>query len=448
MKKVRKLIVILLSIIMVMTLSACAPSDPAPAAPDDPAPAAQDDPADPAEEPADDPAPAAPDTVLTIWTLQQHDGDVQGAQERAVEAFEVEHNVSVEVTAFPYEMLRDRLLVALAGGEGPDILMMDQIWVGQYAAAGWVIPIDDRLAASDINREDFFEGAWGAGSYLGQYYGVPFDVGVWAFLYYNRDMFREVGLDPYSPPTTWDEMLEIGEQLMGDNRYGTAIWVGTGDAVQCMTNAFIHSGGGQIVSEDNTRGLLNCEAGVAALDFWKALDEISPAGSVGRTEEDSFALFTSGLVGMFFYGEWGQETIAARAPDMDYGMALLPIPEGGQSIGTFGGFLLGINAVSEHQDLAWEFIEFVSTKENNMAMAGLTPAHREAARTFLQENRLFPDIIYEQLTTAGFRPSVPNYPELAEIQRRATEQVLLDVADSQTALDEAAAAIDELLRAR
>lgn len=430
--------------IAMFLLVGCGQQAPAPvsggATPTTPAPGNAVTPAAPVQ-------PAAPDATLTIWVLQ-HDDNVLRAQQHVVNTFETEHNVRIELTAFPYEMLRDRLLVALAGGEGPDILMIDQIWVGQYAAAGFVVPLSDRLATSNIRREDFFEGAWGAGTYLGEIYGVPFDVGVWSLLYYNRDMFREVGLDPDRPPTTWDEMLEFGQQLMGENRYGTATWIGVGDAVQCKINAFTFQGGGQIVSEDNTQALLNSDAGVAALDFWKALSEISPAGVVGRGEEESFALFTSGLVGMVFYGEWGQDALAARAPDMDYGMALMPVPNGGTSIGTFGGFLLGINAVSPHQDLAWQFIEFASQEEINLEITGLTPAHRGAAQRMLQERRLFPDIIYQQLATARFRPSVPNYPELAEIQRRATQQVILGVADSRTALDEAAAEIEALLRGR
>ena len=385
-------------------------------------------------------------TNLTFWTLQQSDSDVQGAQERAVVSFEQANDCKVEVTAFPYVELRDKLLVALAGGQGPDILMMDQIWVGQYAAADFVIPIDDRLANADIRREDFFDGAWGASSYLGKTYGVPFDVGVWALLYYNKDMFRQAGLDPDKPPVTWNEFLDYGKKMTGNDKYGTAIWVGTGDAVQCMTNAFTFSGGGQIVNADNTKALLNSQAGVNALNFWKACSEISPPGSVGRSEEDAFTLFTAGQVAMFFYGEWGQETIATRAPDMDYGMALLPIPEGGTSVGTFGGFLLGINKRCTQPDLAWKFIEYTSQKEINKKIVGLTPAHIQGAKEFLQERRKFPDTIFEQLTKAGFRPSLPNYPEVAEVQRMATQKVLLNEADSKTALDQAAVEIDELLR--
>ncbi len=382
---------------------------------------------------------------LTFWTLQQADINIEEAQTSAVKGFETKNNCTVEVTAFPYIELQDKMLTAVAGGQGPDLLLLDQIWVPQYAAAKFVMPIDDRLANSSIKADDYFPGAWGAGSYQGKTYGIPFDVGVWALLYYNKTMFKEAGLDPEAPPKTWDEFLTIGKQLTKDGKYGTAIWVGAGDAVQCMVDAFTFSLGGKIVDDSGKKAQLNSDAGIKALEFWKACGEISPPGTVGRTEEDSFKLFTSGQVAMFFYGEWGQDTINSRAPDMDYGMALLPASATGQSIGTFGGFNIGINEKSGNKDLAWKFIEYATSKDVNKDITMLTPAHKEAAKEYLKQRRKFDDVIYQQLTTASYRPSVPNYPEIAEVQRIATQKALLGEASVKDALDEAAKDIDALL---
>jgi ABC-type glycerol-3-phosphate transport system substrate-binding protein len=387
--------------------------------------------------------------VLTFWTLQQSAKEIESAQEEAVKDFEDKYNCDVQVTSFPYVELSDKLLAATASGQGPDLVLLDQIWVAQYAAAGFVIPIDDRMSGSPIKEEDYFPGAWGAGSYLGQTYGIPFDVGVWALLYYNKDLFADAGLDPETPPETWEEFLEVGEKLTKDDKYGTAVWIGKGDAIQCMTDAFTFSGGGSIVDETGTKALLNSEAGVNALNFWKACAEISPPGTVERSEEDSFELFTAGQVGMFFYGEWGQDTIAVRAPDMNYGMGLLPKPEGGESIGTFGGFNLAINKDSDNKDLAWEFIVYSTSKDVNKEITMLTPAHKEAAEEYLEKNRDlgkgFADTIYKQLTTSLYRPAVPNYPEIAQVQNTATTKIVLGEATAKEALDKAAEEINNLL---
>ncbi len=388
--------------------------------------------------------PKAP-KKLTWWTLQQSAMDIQTAQQNAVKDFEKQFNATVEVTSFPYVELRDKMLTAVAGGQGPDLLLLDQIWVSQYAAAKYVMPITDKMQGSNIKAADYFPGAWGGGSYLGQIYAIPFDVGVWALMYYNKDMFKKAGLDPEKPPVTWDEFLAVGKKLTHGNQYGTAVWLGKGDAVQCMTDAFTFSAGGQIISDDGKKAMLNSDAGVAALNFWKACAQISPPGTVGRDEEQAFQLFTSGQVGMFFYGEWGQDTIAVRAPNLNYGVANLPIPTGGKSVGTFGGFNIGINAKSKNKDLAWEFVKYSTRQDMNEKITMLTPANKAAANAYLKEKRKFPDTIYTQLTQALYRPSVPNYPEIADVQRTATGKILLGQMDTKAALDEAAAAIDKLL---
>ncbi len=95
-------------------------------------------------------------------------------------------------------------------------------------------------------------------------------------MYYNKDMFKAAGLDPEKPPVTWDEFLAAGKKLTHGNQYGTAVWLGKGDALQCMTDAFTFSGGGKIISDDGKKALFNSAAGVAALNFWKACAAISP----------------------------------------------------------------------------------------------------------------------------------------------------------------------------
>jgi len=167
---------------------------------------------------------------------------------------------------------------------------------------------------------------------------------------------------------------------------------------------------------------------------------------VGRSEEDAFKLFTAGQVAMFMYGEWGQDSIAARAPNMNYGIGLLPRPASGKSIGTFGGWEMAISKKSKNKDIAFKFLEYAAEASVNKAIASLTPANKEAALAFLKEKRKFPDVIYEQLTGALYRPLVPNYPEIAEIQRAATQAILLGQGSTKDILDDAAAKINAKLK--
>jgi ABC-type glycerol-3-phosphate transport system substrate-binding protein len=382
---------------------------------------------------------------ITFWSMQQSAADLRTRQEKALKDFEAKNNVQVELTVFPYSELQDKLLTAMGAGQGPDVLLIDQIWVAQYATAGFIQALDNLVAGSSLKATDFFPGAWGAAHFQGKQYAVPFDVGVWALLYYNKDMFKAAGLDPEKPPVTWDDFYSVGKKLTKANQYGTAIWVGTGDAVQCVCDALVASNGGKVVDDSGKKSLLNQPPAVQAFDYYKKLNTISPPGTVGRSEEDSFKLFTAGQVAMFLYGEWGQDTIAVRAPNLNYGMGLFPRPANGKSIGTFGGWEMAINSKSQHKDAAWKLIASLGEAKVNQQVASLTPANVTAADVFLKANRKYPDVIYKQLTTALYRPLVPNYPAIAEVQRAATQQILLGQMATKAALDQAVQKIDQLL---
>ena len=78
-------------------------------------------------------------------------------------------------------------------------------------------------------------------------------------------------------------------------------------------------------------------------------------------------------------------------------------------------------------------------------MSSLTPANIEAAQAFLNQKRRLPEIIFQQLTTALYRPIFPRYPDLAEIQRNATTAILLGEKSVEEALKDATQEINALL---
>lgn len=385
--------------------------------------------------------------TLNVWLMKQAEVELIKAQEEALQEFKKLYpDIDVKFTVFPYNEYRDKLLVAAAAGNPPDVSVVDQIWNPEFAAAGFIIPLDDFVAQSGkVKKENYFSGAWDSALFQGKLYGIPFDVGVWALNYYNKELFRKAGLDPEKPPVTWDEFYEFAKKMTTENQWGTALWVGKGDAIQCITDALIFSNGGSVLDKSFTKCTLDQPPAIEAMKFFKKLQEVNPPGEVSRTEEDSFQLFTAGKVGMFWYGEWGQDTINARAPEMDWACTNFPKPEGGESIGTFGGWNMVIYEKSPVKEAAWKFIEFWTSKEVNEKVSSLTPANIEAAKSFLQKKRKFPDIIFKQLTTALYRPIFPKYPDLAEIQRNATTAILLGEKTVEEALKEATEEIDRLL---
>ena len=385
--------------------------------------------------------------TLNVWLMVQADVNLLKAQEDALVEFKKLYpDIDVKFTVFPYNEYRDKLLIAAAAGNPPDISVVDQIWNPEFSAAGFVLPLDDYVAQSEsVKKEYYLPGAWDSALYQGKLYGIPFDVGDWAFNYYNKAFFTDAGLDPEKPPVTWDEFYEAGKKMTSSEKWGTALWVGQGDAVQCVVDALIFSNGGSVLNEDFSQCVLDQAPAIEALQYYKKLQEINPPGEVSRTEEDSFQLFTAGKVGMFWYGEWGQDTVNARAPEMDWALTYFPKPADGESITTLGGWNMVIYKNAPNKDAAWKFIEYWTSKEVNEKVSSLTPANIEAAKAFLNEKRRFPDIIFEQLVLALYRPIFPKYPDLAEIQRNATTAILTGTEGVESALRIATEEINALL---
>jgi ABC-type glycerol-3-phosphate transport system substrate-binding protein len=389
---------------------------------------------------------ASAQETLEVWSLQQADGPLKESQAKAVKDFEAANNVKVNFTTYPYVELRDKLLLAASSNAAPDVMMLDQIWVAQYAGAGYIDTIDARMSTSTIKSSDYFPGAWDSGFVKGKQYTVPFDVGVWGMLYYNKDMFKAAGLDPNKPPTTWDDLTAAAKKLtIGTKQYGIGIFTGPGDATNCVYDAFVFSGGGTIVNSAGTKTGLGSKAGLAALEQLKKLVAYGPKGVGSRDEEQAFSLFTSKKTAMAIYGEWGQSTINTRDKNLNYGVGLLPAPKGGKSVGTFGGFNLGISAKSTKKDLAWKFIQYASGAEKQLEITMLTPAHKASAATYLKANRKFSDTIYKQLNQALYRPLISNYPDFADAQRSMLTRVLSGAISPKAALKEGVPILNTIL---
>ncbi len=133
----------------------------------------------------------AEDIVLKFWDNQQTESGLSQYQQEAVKSFEAENpGIKVEVTTIPYPEYQQRLLTAVQGGNAPDVSTVDQIWVAAFAQAGAIDALDDLAKGAGITADTFFPGAWASANYDGKLWGIPFNVDVWQFSFYNADLVK------------------------------------------------------------------------------------------------------------------------------------------------------------------------------------------------------------------------------------------------------------------
>ena len=139
----------------------------------------------------------AEDVVLKFWDNQQTESGLSQYQKEAVKRFESENpDIKVEVTTIPYPEYQQRLLTAVQGNNAPDVATLDQIWVAAFAKAGAIEQLGDRAKKAGISADTFFKGAWDSANYEDHLWGIPFNVDVWYFNYYNARALQGCGHRP------------------------------------------------------------------------------------------------------------------------------------------------------------------------------------------------------------------------------------------------------------
>lgn len=385
-------------------------------------------------------AASAQQVTLQFWDNQQTESGLSEFQKAAVDRFMAENpDIRIEVTTVPYPEYQQRLLTAVQGGNAPDIATLDQIWVGAFAQAGAVEDLTDEAAAAGLTRDQFFGGAWDSAIFNDALYGIPFNVDVWQFSFYNKALLDAAGVEPDSLKT-FAGLREAAEKLTGDGKYGVGLFGHKGEDTVVVVNSFIFSNGGQILDDDGLCALDEAPA-VEALSYLQDLADYAPEGILNASSGDMRELFLNGSLAIEFWPALEQPTL--QKSNIDWGFVNGTAPEGKTAIGTFGGWNLAVFQSSQNKEAAWKFVEFMVREDVNGDVVDLIPANKAAAGPFLAENREGADRIMSHLENAAPRPLSPRYLEVADVQMRLYQDVFSG-ADVGTAAAEACEAIDAL----
>jgi multiple sugar transport system substrate-binding protein len=382
----------------------------------------------------------ADDIVLKFWDNQQTESGLSQYQQEAVKSFEAANpGIKVEVTTIPYPEYQQRLLTAVQAGNAPDVSTVDQIWVAAFAQAGAIEPLDDLAKKAGVTADTFFPGAWASANYDGKLWGIPFNVDVWQFSFYNADLLKAAGVDPASI-ATFEGLKAAGEKLTGDGKYGIGLFAHKGEDTVVVMDSFIFSNGGKVLNDDGSCGLTS-DASVGALAYLASLEPYAPQGIANASSGDMRELFLNGSLAIEFWPALEQPTLQKSKLNWDFvdGTA----PQGKTAIGTYGGWNLVMYQSSPNKEAAWKFIQFLTQEDENGKVVDLIPANVKAADAFLKANRKGPDRILTQLNNAAPRPLSPRYLEVSDIEVTLAQDIFAGM-DAKAAAEKACTAIDAL----
>lgn len=360
-----------------------------------------------------------------------------------VETFQAAHpDISVRLEITTTDGLPQRILTAMQSGAAPDIIDVQHGWVVGYAQNDLIIPLDDVVDDAD----DYFPAAIEYVTVNNQIWGVPYRIETHAVLY-NKGHFGEAGLDPESPPQTWDELVETAKALTRDGHSGFAI-TGGGEVGNTMFRSlpFIWMNGGSITSEDLATATVNQPEAVEAVKFYTDFytEGLSPASTLENDGTANRRLFIAGIVSMYQSGQFDINSIREENPDIDIGIMTIPHPEGADTSAILGGWSFVVPSAAGNPDEAKVLLEFLAAPENMGTITDTFPAKQSA-----MEMERFQDPIlatFKEMLPYG-RP-VPAHPQWVQITQAyfdGIQRILLGDEDPQTAMDGAAQDIQALL---
>jgi multiple sugar transport system substrate-binding protein len=308
-----------------------------------------------------------------------------------------------------------------AGGGDIDVIGADVIWPAQFAANGWILDVTDRFPKKE--QDKFLPGPISSLMYDGKIYGVPWftDAGV---LYYRSDLLEKSGFS--EPPATWPEMEEMGMKVAKDQKIANA-FVFQGDQYEggvCNGLEYIWTHGGDVLDpEDSSKVVIDSPEAVAGLTTEQEIVKkgVAPQAVATYQETTTDPAFLGNKA--VFARNWPY--MYALAGTKDYpdvkpeqiGVAPLPVAPGNPLASALGGWNMLINAQSDMQDEAWEFVQFMTSEQGQRQRA--LSASLLPTRPVLYDDQEIRDTLpvvvqgEEALKNARARPVSPYYSDMS-----------------------------------
>jgi multiple sugar transport system substrate-binding protein len=330
----------------------------------------------------------------------------------------------------------------MASGTQPDLCELGSTWLPRFSYEGVLADLDSVYQAE---ADSFI--MWDSGRWNGGMYGLPWVQGARA-LFYNRELFRRAGLDPDRPPQTWDELLEAARRIdaLGDDIGGFGMNLGERYVLYKKFMAFAWGNGGGILDGDG-KVIINNDATVEALEYYLRLSEYS----LKEKQDVLDHHFKTGKLGLQISGAWNLQNYRQDAPQLDYGVALVPrpAPDKGTHASFAGAEMLVVFASSRHRDLATELACFLQAypqaRELSLATRSVFPASVRAMEdtTFTRDPRV--RVFVEQSLTSQTAPAHPGWIDMEDVINRAIEEALYGRRAPRWSLDAAAGQIQDIV---
>lgn len=330
--------------------------------------------------------------------------------------------------------MHDQLINSLSSKSGEyDVISMDVVWAGEFAAAGYLEPLDTLMKDNGWLPTDFNAGSMASGKYKGKNYVLPYfsDLG---FLFFRKDIVSaEDATKLEAGQYSWADLLKMSESYMGQKgtKYGHVYQSKQYEGLTCNLNEF-------------SANWTDIKGGLEMMSKFEK-SKATPEDILVYTEGESQAAFTNGE--SVFLRNWpyvngmiasGEQPVKADQ------VGFAPLPTGS----TVGGWILGLNANGTKMDAAKDFLKFIAGPEGqkiNATVGSYMPGFNAllSDSDVLAANALLTNTGFQNaLKSTIARPVVANYSEVSDVIQIKAHEYL----SGNGKLDDAVKAIEEKLK--
>jgi multiple sugar transport system substrate-binding protein len=368
-----------------------------------------------------------------------------------------EADIQLTYTESPYNETRTKMLGALGNHSSIDLVSVDQIWLGEFAEKGLLTDLTNRTEKWG-RSSDWYQANWDGGSYNDKIYGI------WAWtdvrgIWYWKDLLKEANVDPASL-MTWSGYLTsakiLNQKLKSKGSEG--MYLVAASHSPDLWYPYLWMLGGDILEHRDghpTKGsywfpAYNSSQGVRAMEFLKEQVNagIKPhVNALHQAQDFVNRKFAVSIDGSWVPGQFPPEQRKQLESRVGF-LPLFPISsnETNQSSTLMGGWELAIPASAAHKDLAWELVTImVEPKILTLWLLkyGYLPTQSVIGEGFIGNSDSAPFPYYKKMISmiplGQVRPSIPEYPLLAQDISEAIKKVVLTGMDPREALHIAAA---------
>ena len=317
-----------------------------------------------------------------------------------------------------------------------DVFSSDVIWTAEFASQKWLYDMTPYVKSRE---SEVIPATLETVNYDGKFWGMPQQTDA-AFLYYRTDQIKD-------QPGTWQEVYKLAGENDGIVYQGMPY-----EGLTCDYLELAFAAGGQVLSEDGKKAMIDSPENVKALQFMVdgVKDGIAARGVTTYDEETSRRYFESGKA--TFMRNWPYAyALGQKAPKVKGKFDVMPFPEfeGGGKAGILGGHNQVISVYSDNPGAALKWIDYLTGKENQKRQMLTFSQSSTLVETYddadIQKKYKFASQLKDAISQAKARPVSPVYPQISQAIYKNVNEALAGRASPEDALKKAQSEMESAL---